>query len=161
MLTIASDGINITGLWIEKQKYFPEIKNAASDNFCKCEVIEKAVIWLNRYFDNEKPDINELPLAPEGNEFRRSVWDILKNIPYGTCITYGDIAKEISLQTGKKMSAQAVGGAVGHNPIGIIIPCHRVIGADGSLTGYAGGLDIKRKLLIHEGYLSDKDQILK
>jgi methylated-DNA-[protein]-cysteine S-methyltransferase len=93
-----------------------------------------------------------LPLAPIGGEFRQNVWNILCEIPYGEVITYGDIAKKIAAKMDKKsMSSQAVGGAVGHNPISVIIPCHRVVGANGSLTGYAGGLAVKKKLLELEG----------
>ena len=108
--------------------------------------------WLDAYFAGEKPAISELPLAPNGGEFRQAVWDILCEIPYGQCTTYGAIAQKMAARMGKKtMSSQAVGGAVGHNPISIIIPCHRVVGANGSLTGYAGGIDKKIKLLQHEG----------
>jgi methylated-DNA-[protein]-cysteine S-methyltransferase len=108
--------------------------------------------WLDRYFDGEKPDLSELPLAPTGGEFRRMVWDILCEIPYGEVVTYGDIAKKMAQKMKRKsMSSQAVGGAVGHNPISIIIPCHRVVGSNGSLTGYAGGIDKKIKLLELEG----------
>jgi methylated-DNA-[protein]-cysteine S-methyltransferase len=108
--------------------------------------------WLDRYFDGQKPDIFELPLVPHGSDFRREVWRILCGIPYGETITYGSIARTMAIKAGKaRMSAQAVGGAVGHNPISTIIPCHRVVGANGSLTGYAGGVDKKIKLLKHEG----------
>jgi methylated-DNA-[protein]-cysteine S-methyltransferase len=107
--------------------------------------------WLTVYFDGRIPAFTP-PLAPTGSAFRKSVWDILCAIPYGETITYQDIAKMIAGQTGKAaMSAQAVGGAVGHNPISIIIPCHRVVGTDGSLTGYAGGIDVKMRLLTMEG----------
>lgn len=100
----------------------------------------------------EKPEINRLPLKPMGSEFRQLVWKILMEIPYGELTTYGNIAKEAAFRMGKeRMSAQAVGGAVGHNPISIIIPCHRVVGTTGSLTGYAGGMEKKIKLLTHEG----------
>lgn len=151
-IIIASNGENIIGLWIEGQKYFAiDIieKMITNDNL---EVFKQTKNWLDRYFSNEKPKLSELSLLPMGNSFRQSVWKILCEIPYGKVITYGEIAKQIAKQTGKeKMSAQAVGGAVGHNPISIIIPCHRVVGSNGSLTGYAGGLDIKIKLLEHEG----------
>jgi len=104
--------------------------------------------WLDRYFTGEQPDISELPLAPIGGEFRQGVWKILCEIPYGKVITYGDIAKRIAMKMGKEsMSSQAVGGAVGHNPISIIIPCHRVVGSNGSLTGFSGGVGMKVKLL--------------
>lgn len=155
ILTLKTDGSSITGLWIKNQKYYPDnVRLNDTDN--NPDIIIKSKKWLDRYFNNEAPSPYELALSPEGNEFRMTVWNILKEIPYGQCITYGDIAKQISVKTGKRMSAQAVGGAVGHNPIGIIIPCHRVIGADGSLTGYAGGLEVKRKLLTIEGFLSDQ-----
>ena len=107
--------------------------------------------WLDLYFGGSVPNLTP-PLSPEGTPFRRKVWDILLRIPYGKTMTYGEIAAEIARAEGlPRMSAQAVGGAVGHNPIAIIIPCHRVIGADGSLTGYASGLDKKRYLLTLEG----------
>ena len=107
--------------------------------------------WLDDYFDGEQPAITELPLAPKGSEFRQAVWRLLQEIPYGQVITYGEIAKKIAAEMGRaSMSSQAVGGAVGHNPISIIIPCHRVVGSNGSLTGYAGGLANKIKLLTLE-----------
>ena len=113
--------------------------------------------WLDRYCNGEKPDISELPLAPMGSDFRKEVWDILCTIPYGEVMTYGQIADIIAKRHGKaKMSAQAVGGAVGHNPVSLIIPCHRVVGTNGSLTGYAGGLGKKITLLKHEGVDTDK-----
>ena len=115
-------------------------------------VLKEAKEWLDRYFAGEKPLINELKLAPEGSDFRKAVWKILCEIPYGETFTYGEIAETLAKRNGvKKMSAQAVGGAVGHNPISIIIPCHRVVGKNGSLTGYAGGVDKKQKLLALEG----------
>ncbi len=147
-LTIASDEKNIIGLWIKEQKYF-------GSTICN-EKVEKKNIpilletkkWLDRYFKGEKPLIRELKLKPKGSEFRKLVWKILCEIPYGKVTTYGEIAKKIAkLQKRKTMSAQAVGGAVGHNPISIIIPCHRVIGTNGDLIGYAGGIEVKKKLL--------------
>mgnify|MGYP001382263796 CR=1 FL=1 len=152
MLTLACDGAHLTGLWMEGQKYFggaiPEPMTERDD----LPVFRAAKNWLNRYFAGQKPEISELPLHPIGGEFRQEVWKILCEIPYGEVVTYGDIAKKMAAQMGKKtMSGQAVGGAVGHNPISIIIPCHRVVGASGSLTGYAGGVDKKVKLLALEG----------
>ena len=148
-LTIASDGENIIGLWIEGQKYFADtIKN---ENIIKKDDISifiKTKEWLDRYFRGERPDIKELKLSPKGSEFRQNVWKILCRIPYGQTITYGKIAKEIAkLMNKNSMSAQAIGNAVGHNPISIIIPCHRVVGTNGGLTGSAGGIDKKRELL--------------
>lgn len=152
MITMASDGENLVGLWIEGQKYhggtMPEelIPNE------ELPIFKTVKGWLDRYFAGQKPAVSELPLAPMGGEFRQGVWDILCKIPYGSTVTYGDIAREMAVRMGKaSMSSQAVGGAVGHNPISIIIPCHRVVGAAGSLTGYAGGIDIKVRLLELEG----------
>ena len=108
--------------------------------------------WLDRYFKGDKPAVSEVPLAPLGGAFRQEVWKVLRQIPYGESITYSEIAKAVAARQGKDhMSAQAVGGAVGHNPISIIVPCHRVIGSTGSLTGYAAGIDKKIRLLEHEG----------
>ncbi|MCQ2287460.1 MAG: methylated-DNA--[protein]-cysteine S-methyltransferase, partial [Bacteroidales bacterium] len=103
------------------------------------------------YFSDENPCVKDLPLAPQGTAFRQSVWKALCEIPYGTTITYGDLAQRLSSASGRYVSPRAVGNAVGRNPISIIIPCHRVVGADGSLTGYAGGLERKRFLLRLEG----------
>lgn len=152
LLTLASDGENLVGLWIEGQKYFGATVSEEMERKDDLKVFQNAKDWMKRYFDGEKPAVSELPLRPAGSEFRQSVWKILCDIPYGEVITYGDIAKKMALDMGRdKMSAQAVGGAVSHNPISIIIPCHRVVGANGSLTGYAGGIDVKAKLLEHEG----------
>lgn len=139
---------NIVGLWFEGQKYYADnIEGKIIENN-SLKIFKKTKNWLNRYFSGKKPDIKEIPVKFIGNEFRKSVWKILCKIPYGKVITYNDIAKQIANQRGMtKMSAQAVGGAVGHNPISIIIPCHRVIGKNGKLTGYAAGLDKKTKLL--------------
>lgn len=147
-LMLVSDGDNLVGLYIENQKYYLNgIKQelTSKDNL---QVFENTKKWLDRYFAKEKPSIKEIPIAPKGGEFRQKVWKILCEIPYGQTITYGEIAKRIAKQMNKeKMSAQAVGNAVGHNPISIIIPCHRVIGKNGSLTGYAGGIERKKMLL--------------
>lgn len=108
---------------------------------------EVTIMWLNQYFNGKKPFITP-PIQLEGTEFRKSVWSILQTIPYGETTTYGDIGKQIAQQQGKeKFSAQAVGGAVGNNPISIIVPCHRVIGSNGQLTGYAGGIERKKYML--------------
>lgn len=150
-LLLASKEGKLIGLWIEGQKYYKsnfseEMKENEND-----KTLVKAKKWLDRYFNNEKPSIQELELNPMGSEFRKTVWKILCEIPYGKVTTYKEIAEEIVEQKGiGKMSAQAVGGAVGHNPISIIIPCHRVVGTNGDLTGYAGGIDKKKYLLEHE-----------
>ena len=147
-LMLLSDGDNLVGLYMENQKYYLNgIKQelTSKDNL---QVLENTKKWLDRYFAKENPSIKEIPLAPIGGEFRQKVWKILCEIPYGKTTTYGEIAKRIAKEMDKeKMSAQAVGNAVGHNPISIIIPCHRVVGKDGSLTGYAGGIEKKRILL--------------
>ncbi|MCQ2383121.1 MAG: methylated-DNA--[protein]-cysteine S-methyltransferase [Clostridia bacterium] len=139
------------GAWIEGQKYFFN-KIEQKDLVCKeNEELRKAKAWLDDYFAGKKPELTRLKLAPKGSEFAMAVWKVLREIPYGETTTYGEIAKKIAEQKGlKRMSAQAVGGAVGHNPISIIVPCHRVVGSNGSLTGYAGGIEIKAKLLAHE-----------
>ena len=152
VLTIAGDGKNITGVWLEGQKYFCATVNEPLIEKDDLPVFIKTKNWLDRYFQGEKPLIKELPLAPQGNDFRQAVWRILCEIPYGETLTYGEIAKKIAAQMNREsMSAQAIGGAVGHNPISIIIPCHRVVGSNGSLTGYAGGIDKKIKLLQLDG----------
>ena len=150
--TLAGDGKNLVGLWMAGQKYFAAtIQDPAEEKF-DLPVFVTAKKWLDAYFAGKKPAISELPLAPIGSEFRHDVWSILCEIPYGSLITYGDIAKKMAAKMNKRsMSSQAVGGAVGHNPISIIIPCHRVVGVNGSLTGYAGGIGIKIKLLELEG----------
>lgn len=156
-LTLAADGNKLIGLWIEGQKYFLSTIEKAVTLDDSNTTIVKAKDWLDRYFRGERPSVSELKLAPSGSEFRRAVWKILCGIPYGEVITYGEIAKLIARQNGlSSMSAQAVGNAVGHNPISIIIPCHRVVGTNGSLTGYAGGIDKKIYLLRHEGVDTDK-----
>lgn len=144
-ILLTSDGENLTGLWIQGQTPDKTAENAVSDD--TLPVFEKTKDWLVRYFSGQKTAPDELPLAPAGNAFRRRVWAILREIPYGKTTTYGEIARQIESETGKKMSAQAVGGAVGHNPISIVVPCHRVLGANGKLTGYAGGLHLKTALL--------------
>jgi len=166
-LTIAGNETHITGLWIQNQKYFAstlsevfyELTPASAGGISNRKIIEteepdifhQVRLWLHRYFSGEKikPDI---PLAPNGSTFRQRVWEILLNIPYGETVTYGHIAKQLELKTGLKQSARSVGGAVSHNPISILIPCHRVIGANGKMTGYAGGIDKKIQLLKLEGY---------
>ena len=152
LLTLACDGDHLAGLWMEGQKYFGDTIPAAMVEKNDVPVFKKAKKWLDIYFAGGKPAISELPLAPIGGAFRQGVWDILCEIPYGKVITYGDTAKKMAAKMNKKaMSSQAVGGAVGHNPISIIIPCHRVVGANGSLTGYSGGIGKKIKLLELEG----------
>jgi len=151
-ITLACHDDNLVGLWTVGQKYYGDTIPEAMVENNDAPVLCNAQKWLDRYFAGEKPDITELPLAPIGGVFRQAVWKILCEIPYGKIITYNDIAKKIAVQPGRKsMSSQAVGGAVGHNPISIIIPCHRVVGSNGSLTGFSGGIQTKVKLLELEG----------
>ena len=147
-ILLASKNNELIGLWFEGQKYYlgsikEEIKEKNDE-----EILIKTKNWLDRYFKGEKPSIKEIKINPNGSDFRKEVWKILCKIPYGQTITYKEIAEKLAKEKGlKSMSAQAIGGAVGHNPISIIIPCHRVVGSDGKLTGYAGGLDKKEYLL--------------
>lgn len=149
-ILIVSDHESIVGVWFYDQKYFcASIKEEMIEK--ETAVISQCIAWLDDYFHELQPEISSLPLHPIGNEFRLEVWNILKEIPYGETMTYKEVAKEYAKRTGKpSMSSQAIGGAVGHNPISIIIPCHRVIGVKGNLTGYAGGMDKKIALLHHE-----------
>lgn len=151
LITLASQHNKLVGAWIEGQKYFGQIVNATKQEKSNLTIFNQTKKWLDDYFLEKKPSIKQLSLAPQGSAFRHMVWDILTQIPYGEVITYGYIAKQVALKCNKPhMSSQAVGGAVGHNPLSIIIPCHRVIGANGNLTGYAGGIDKKIWLLQHE-----------
>ena len=145
-ITMASDGERLCGLWFDGPKYFAStVKGETEDK--TLPVFEQTKEWLDIYFSGNEPDFTP-KLSLDGSKFRKAVWDILLTIPYGSVMTYGDIAKIMAKQRGvAKMSAQAVGGAVGHNPVSIIVPCHRVVGTNGNLTGYAGGIDKKISLL--------------
>lgn len=139
----------LTGLWFVGQKYFPtQIASwIPEDNHKMFKLLRQ---WLENYFSGRNPAV-DFPIEPKGSEFQQKVWKILREIPYGQVTTYGQIAAKIAEDSGlSSMSAQAVGGAVGHNPVSILIPCHRVVGADSSLTGYAGGIEKKAALLHHE-----------
>lgn len=148
-ITAAGDGKHLTGLWFDGQKYFAD--TLSRDHTEKLlPVFEDTKKWLDIYFTGEEPNFTP-PLYLSASPFRMVVWELLKQIPYGKTISYGDIAMKLAEQKGiDKMSAQAVGGAVGHNPISIIVPCHRVVGTNGSLTGYAGGIAKKIALLTLE-----------
>ena len=149
-ITIASDGMALTGLWFDKQKFFADTLSTVHEEK-PLPVFMEADRWLDTYFSGRAPVFTP-PLIMRTNTFRKAVWEIMLTIPYGQTMTYGEIAREIARQRGvQRMSAQAVGGAVGHNAISLIIPCHRVIGSDGSLTGYGGGLWRKQRLLAMEG----------
>lgn len=158
-ITLVSDGENLIGLYLEGQVHFEQ---TIKEEVITCDDLSVFMLinnWLNKYFAGEVTEITDLPLRLDGRPFRKSVWHILSKIPYGKLVTYGDIAKEMALLTGKeRMSAQAIGNAVGHNPISIIVPCHRVVGTDGNLTGYAGGIDLKIRLLELEGFTVDREK---
>lgn len=152
-ILLAAKNNKLIGLWFQDQKYYPtnfqeEIKEES------VPILEKTKKWLDRYFNKEAPLISELDISLSGSDFRNSVLQKLMEIPYGKTTTYKEIAESLAKEKGiKRMSAQAVGGAIKHNPISIIIPCHRVIGTKGNLTGYAGGLARKEYLLKLEGVL--------
>ena len=149
-ILLAADEVGLMGLWFEGQKYFANTlpRECISQ---ETPVLTQAKTWLDLYFSGQNPTFTP-PLHPAGSFFRQAVWKILLQIPYGHTMTYGEIARELAeKQKRSHMSAQAVGGAVGHNEISIIIPCHRVVGSGGSLTGYAGGIAAKLRLLEHEG----------
>lgn len=151
-ILLVSKSNKLVGLWLEGQKnYLGKIKEDLILNDEE-PILLKAKIWLDDYFNKKNPDINRLELDLVGTDFQKLVWKELCNIPYGKVTTYKKIANNIAKKMDKEnMSFRAVGSAVGKNPISIIIPCHRVIGSDGRLTGYAGGLNKKIKLLEHEG----------
>ena len=164
-MLLAADEIGLTGLWFEGQNYFAD---TLPDEHIQqeTEILRETKKWLDMYFTGEEPKFTP-HLHPAGSEFRQAVWEILLQIPYGQTISYGEIARKMAeMKKISHMSAQAVGGAVGHNKISIIIPCHRVVGANGNLTGYAGGIDKKisllelehadmRNLFINSEFLSD------
>lgn len=152
LLTCQEDGL--TGIWMDRQQP-ADLKADASH-----PILLKTKLWLDGYFRGEDRVV-DVPLAPEGTAFQRQVWQLLLTIPYGKTRTYGSISREMALALGKEhMSAQAVGQAVGKNPVSILIPCHRVIGAAGQLTGYAGGLEKKVWLLRHEGWKIQENRVL-
>ncbi|MCH4057523.1 methylated-DNA--[protein]-cysteine S-methyltransferase [Lapidilactobacillus gannanensis] len=142
----------LVGLWFAGQKYQGSQYDLSQISTAENQILRQSQIWLDAYFAGQKPAIDQLNLAPEVTPFRQRVLAVLTQIPQGQVLTYGEIAKKMNTGNQQPTSPRAVGGAVGHNPISIIIPCHRVVGSDGSLTGYAGGLDRKIALLAHEGF---------
>ncbi len=145
-IILTADEEGLTGLWFEDQKRPPKVSDSEENE----KFISSVVKWLDEYFSGKIPK-ETVPVHLAGTDFQKEVWEILRTIPYGSTVTYGDISSKISEKRGSRMSAQAVGQAVGHNPVAVIIPCHRVIGKDGSLTGYAGGTERKRRMLEIEG----------
>ena len=151
-MLLAGDAESLTGLWFVGQKYFAAGLSAEQLVNDELPAFAEARAWLDDYFAGRRPACAGLPLAPAGSSFRQAVWDLLREIPYGETITYGALARQLAGRLGRSaMSAQAVGGAVCPKPLTQIVPCHRVVGADGSLTGYAGGVERKRQLLALEG----------
>lgn len=144
-LLLASDGTCLTGLWMDEREATDWIFYPSDP------VLVQTVSWLDAYFAGKQPEV-QVPVSLLGTAFQRQVWEILMRIPYGEVRTYGDIARELERINGKRMSAQAVGGAVGKNPVSILVPCHRVVGSRGKLTGYAWGIEKKVWLLRHEGW---------
>jgi len=150
----AAEAGAVIGLWFVGQKYFPA--DAAAWEACPDEpALQKLSVWLDAYFYGKNPVV-DFPLAPRGTEFQRAVWAALREIPYGQTTTYGALARRLSETRPRPTSPRAVGAAVGHNPVSILIPCHRVVGADGGLTGYAGGLERKTALLKLEGAINPR-----
>lgn len=146
-IMMASDGVHLIGLWFDGQKYYADTLDSEHEERDVLPIFEETRRWLDLYFAKEVPDFTPALLL-RTSVFRRRVWEILLTIPLGHTMTYGEIAHIIAHEKGlKTMSAQAVGGAVSHNPISLIIPCHRVVGVNGSLTGYAGGIERKKCLL--------------
>ena len=150
---LAAEDDKLVGLWFEGQKYFCEAIRGSHAQICDdLSIFIHIQDWLRRYFAGEAPSADELEIALMGSEFRREIWRLLSGIPYGQTVTYGHLAAQYAKEKQlTRFSAQAVGGAVAHNPISIIIPCHRVLGQGGSLTGYAGGIERKKRLLDLEG----------
>lgn len=147
---LAGDDAALTGLWFEGAKHFARtLPEDARES--RLSVLDDAEAWLRAYFAGERPDPKAIPLRPQGTAFELAVWAMLREIPCGQTTTYGALAQALARGSGKRACAQAVGGAVGRNPVSILIPCHRVLGKDGSLTGYAGGTEKKAALLRLEG----------
>ncbi len=145
-MLLAADDAGLVGAWFYGQRYFASgLGDAEKNAEAETPVLTAALRWLDAYFAGDRPDVADVPLAPRGTAFQRRVWDVLLATPYGETRTYGELATALG------SSARAVGSAVGKNPLSVIVPCHRVVGADGSLTGYAGGVDRKRALLALEG----------
>ena len=150
-IVLAGDGTALTGLWFEGQKWFGAGLTDGAER-AELPVFGQTKKWLDIYFGGGEPAFTPA-VALRGSEFQIAVWNVLSAIPYGKTVTYGEIARNLTAVTGRKTSARAVGSAVGRNPVSIIVPCHRVLGVDGSLTGYAGGVERKRELLRLEGVL--------
>lgn len=158
-ITILANDHGLIGVWFEDQAHFGagfDLDQVAADDHHP--FIEQAKEWLTAYFNGKNPQLSSLPLNPQGTAYQQEVWSELKKVPYGQTITYQELADNVAARQSKgRGSARAVGGAVGRNPISIIIPCHRVVATSGDLTGYAGGIDRKIALLKLEVYLTDDE----
>lgn len=156
-IDLTADEIGLTGLYFEQQKYFFYDRWMEKEER-ELPVFQETKQWLDVYFSGKEPGFS-VSLHLKGTDFQKEVWKILYDIPYGETTTYGEIARQIAEKRGlKTMSAQAVGGAVGHNPVSLIVPCHRVLGAGGQLTGYAGGIERKKQLLILENFFGEEEK---
>ncbi len=155
-MTLVSDGEYLTALWIEEYKCKEDVVSQNSTRKDSLKLFIETKKWLDSYFSKKNPSLKNLKLLPSGSSFQIEVWKLLLEIELGDVVTYGDVTKKIEKILNKRMSAQAVGGAIGSNPIPIIIPCHRVVGKNGSLTGYGGGIELKIKLLQLEGIDTNK-----
>lgn len=152
LLTLVTDGKNLCGVFFEQPRFPTAALLQGQPEERPLAVLDAAAAWLRAYFAGERPSLDALPMRAEGTGFQQQVWRELAEIPYGSVTTYGALARELARKRGgTRVSAQAVGGAVGRNPLSIILPCHRVVGAGGALVGYGGGLERKRWLLRHEG----------
>jgi len=158
LLTLATDGDRVIGLWMEGQAHFRRGLSGDTLDGSHLEVVQKVSKWLDSYFSYGNPSPTQLPLSPAGTDYQKAVWSQLLKIPYGKTVTYGQLASIITKETGRPTSARAVGTAVGKNPISILIPCHRVVGAGGKLTGYAGGIERKELLLKLENSTNSLDR---
>lgn len=161
-ILLAQAGEGLVGAWLEGQRYHLAAFDPNEAKNSETPLLTQAKQWLDDYFAGKRPSPSALSLAPCGTPFRQAVWQLLCQIPYGQTVSYGQLARQMAIMRGGACpSARAVGSAVGHNPLSVIIPCHRVVGTDGCLTGYAGGLDTKARLLLHEGVrLSSDGRIL-
>lgn len=150
-LVLASDGSALFGCWFKHGRHAAQGIDEPMHDAPDLDVLAQTRAWLDRYFAGDRPNPRDLPLAPARTPFQARVREAMLAIPYGATTTYGDIAAAIERETGTRQSARAAGGAVGHNPLCVIVPCHRVMGANGNLTGFGGGIDAKVALLAHEG----------
>lgn len=156
---LAGEETTLFGVWLHGQRHF-SLQELKGNAVCReTALLRQTKVWLDRYFSGERLTPGELPLSPQGTPFQRQIWKALLQIPYGSVTTYGALAKTVGEELGQdRLAPQAVGSAVGRNPLSILIPCHRVVGAKGALTGYAGGVEVKAWLLHHEGVTLEENR---